>query len=266
MSKKRKKVGLVLGGGGARGLTQIGILKVLDKAGVKPDFIVGSSIGAAIGAAIALGITPKELELEVNKYQKKTAMTKFIDPCLPKQSLIQGKKIARFLSELYGEKKFSDTLVPFFVNATDLASGKEVVLKKGRIDQAVLASISVPGIFPPVKIDGKYLIDGGVVNPTPIDVARKKGADLIIAVDFILKRSERLVKPNIISTLLLSYEVIRSESVKRIIRQNSNNLVLIKPKTKGTIDSFKFTYIKDFIKAGEEAALAKLDEIKSRIN
>lgn len=263
---RTKKIALVLGGGGARGLSQIGVLKVLDRSGIKPNLIVGSSIGAVIGAAYAIGIDPMELENEALKYKRKRDIARFLDPGIPREALFRGNRLAQYIDKLLLGKNFSDAKIPLNINATDLGSGREVVIKRGNIAKAAMASISVPGIFPPIKIGDQYLLDGAVVNPTPVDIAWRQKCDIIIAVDFIMRRGQRLTKPNIVSTIILSYEIIRSEAVKRVISRYGDRLVVVRPKTKGTIDSFRFTYIKDFIQAGEDAMQTKLAEVFKRIS
>jgi len=263
--KVKSKIGLVLGGGGARGLAHIGVLKVLEQEGIKIDMVAGTSMGALIAACYALGLDLKALEKEATSFTKGKAFAKLIDIGASKKSIIKGKKIYRYICDLIGKAKFSDTKIPLNIIATDLANGEEVILSQGSIIQAIQASISVPGIFPPVKIGDKYLIDGGVVNPTPIDTMEKMGADIIIGVDLVINRKVSLDDPDIFTTLMQSYEIIRTQAVKLRLEKTRKNVIIIKPKLRGTIDSFKFYNIDKFIKSGEQAAMEKLPEIKQRL-
>lgn len=267
MTVKKKKIGIALGGGGARGIAHIGVLKVLEEENIDIDIVAGVSMGAIIGACYSLGISTGEMEREAISMNKRKAVSNLMDLARPSKSLLKGEKAYKFISKFIGAKTFEETKIPFGVIATDLEGGDEVVINSGNIARAVQASMSVPGIFPPVKIGDNYLIDGGVVNPTPTDLARKMGADLVIGVDLVLKKRVKLNNPGIVTTLLQSYEIIRSQAVKfKIGRQEENgDPIIIQPEIRSTIDSFKFYNIHKFIESGEEATRKALPEIRKRI-
>jgi NTE family protein len=256
------KIGLALGGGGARGLAHLGVLKVLKRENIKIDYICGVSMGAFMGSYYALGLDLEALEKEVVKTTKRKAVKELLDLNGFKVSILKGKKTDKYIRKYLNNYKFSDTKIPLNIVATDLANGDEILLKKGDISEAVLASLSVPGIFPPVKIDDRYLIDGGVVNCTPVDVVEKMGADFIIGVDLVMKRNIKLDKPGLVTTLMQSYEIIRTHGIKHKIDSVLKDKIIIKPKLNGTIDSFKFYDIDKFIKAGEDEAEKMLPEIR----
>lgn len=260
------KIGLALGGGGARGLAHLGVLKVLEKEKIKIDYICGVSMGAFIAACYALGLNLNALEKEVVKTTKRKAIKELLDLNGFKVSILKGKKTEKYIKKYLGDYNFSDSKIPLIIVATDLANGDEILLKEGNISQSVLASLSVPGIFPPVKINDRYLVDGGVVNCTPVDVVEKMGADLVIGVDLIMKRNIKLDKPGLVTTLIQSYEIIRTHGIKHKIDSVKKKSIIIKPKLKGTIDSFKFYDIGKFIKAGEDEAKKMLPEIKKYLN
>ncbi len=266
MNKNQKKVGIALGCGGTRGLAHLGVLKVLKEEGIQIDYLVGSSMGSIIGAVYVLGIDLDEFEKEVVSFNRTKATRKLLDLATPRKALIKGKKARKYITEIIGDKNFSDTKIPFYIMATNLSSGKEVAFKKGSIIDAIMASISVPGIFPPVKIGDEYYIDGGVINPTPVNVVKMMGADVVIGVDLVMKRKIKIENPNIITTLMQSYEIIRTQGVKYNMNKIKNNAILIKPKLRGAIDSFKFYDIHKFIKSGEDATREKLPLIKRAIN
>lgn len=177
--KKRPKVGLALSSGAARGLSYIGVLKVLEKEHIPIDFIAGSSIGALIGAAYAAGISARELEQKIFQL----SWQDLVDFTIPRKGLIKGKKIEAWIGELLQNKSFEQLKIPLAVVATDLTTGSEVVFNSGDVARAVRASISMPGVFEPARVGGMVLADGGLVNPLPIDITRKIGADIVIAVD-----------------------------------------------------------------------------------
>ncbi|HAM88952.1 TPA: hypothetical protein DDY55_00475 [Candidatus Falkowbacteria bacterium] len=260
----RKKIGLVLGGGGARGIAHIGVLKVLLRENIRFDLLCGCSMGALVGSCYATGMSIEKIEETVLNLRKRDFI-KWLNISRPTSSLIKGEKVFEFIHSLIGDKEFTDTILPFSVMATDLENGREVILKNGPMATAVQASISVPGIFPPVSKDGKFLIDGGVVNPTPIDTAEKMGAEIIIGVDLMLKSDVKLKNPGIITTLLQSYEIIRNQAVLHKINNTNPNtkIILICPEIRSTLDSFKFSDIGKLIESGERAAVRVVSELKN---
>lgn len=265
VNKKKKKIGIALGCGGARGLAHLGVLKVFQEEGIAIDFIVGASMGSFIGAAYALGVDFELLEKEASTITKKKAIKELLDLAAPNRSILKGQKSRKYIEKLIGNKNFSDTKIPLYITATNLSNGEEKVFYRGSINDAIQASVSVPGIFPPVKIGKDYYIDGGVVNPTPVDVVKKLGADVVVGVDLIMQRTVKLDKPNVVTTLMQSYEIIRTQGVKYNMNKVENHAILIKPKLRGTIDSFRFYDIHKFIKAGEDAAREALPKIMRTI-
>ena len=177
----RPQIGLALGGGGARGWAHIGVIEVLAEAGVKADIVCGCSMGSLVGAAQVTGtlraLTDWALSLRWRE------MIGLLDPGLSGGGLIRGDRLLRFLREHYADIDIADAPIPFGANATDLANGREVWLRSGRLFDAVRASIAVPGVFAPVRVDGRWLADGGLVNPVPVSLCRAMGADLVIAVN-----------------------------------------------------------------------------------
>ena len=177
----RKKIGLALGSGSARGWAHIGVLRALRDAGIQVDYVAGTSIGALVGAVYASGDIDSLEEVVLKLDWKQIAH--FFDVVFPKSGLIDGNKVADFVREHVEEMNIEDLPLPFSAVSTNLATGDEVVLQKGDIIEAVRASISVPGIFTPVRKNGTVLVDGALVNPVPVSVVRKMGADFAIAVD-----------------------------------------------------------------------------------
>ena len=178
---KATKIGLVLGSGGARGYAHLGVLQALYEADIHIDLVVGTSFGAIVGAGYAAGRNIYELEkiaLETGWIK----LLKMIDVAPPK-GIFAGNKLERFFSVLTQQKHFSELKVPLTVVATDIETGEEVLINKGPVSKAILASSAFPGIFAPVEIDNRWLVDGVLVNPLPIQTAFDMGADIVIAVD-----------------------------------------------------------------------------------
>ncbi|MCK4653333.1 MAG: patatin-like phospholipase family protein [Candidatus Cloacimonetes bacterium] len=185
---KKKKVGLVLGCGGAKGLSHIGVIKFLEEMEIKIDFIAGTSIGALIGGAYASGLSIKELE-DIALETDLTSTAKFFSPGFGKSGLVTGSKVQEFLISKLGNKNIENLKIPFVAVATDIITGQEILFNKGDLVEAIRSSISIPVVFQPVIWNNIILVDGGLVNPVPIDVARKMGADHIIAVNVLSSKN-----------------------------------------------------------------------------
>jgi len=177
---RRPKIGFALGAGSARGWAHIGVLRALAEAGFKPDLIAGCSVGAFVGAAFAAGRLDQVEAWALGLDRK--AMFRLADFGL-RGGLIKGERINEVFREQFVESEFSDLPIPLAAVATDLHTGQEVWLREGKVSDAVAASIAVPGLFRPVRQDGRYLVDGSVVNPIPVSLCRAMGADVVLAVD-----------------------------------------------------------------------------------
>ena len=175
------KVGLALGSGSARGLAHIGVLRAIEEAGIEVDIIAGTSMGALVGAVYAAGKL-NELEATFQSFDWKKTVS-FFDVVLPKSGLLDGAKVSDLVREHVQSMRIEALPKSFAAVATDIASGEEVTIARGDVIDAVRASISVPGVFTPMRVNGRILVDGGLVNPVPVSVARAMGADIVIAVD-----------------------------------------------------------------------------------
>lgn len=182
-TRNRPKTALVLGSGAARGLAHIGVLKALTEHHIPIDIVVGSSMGAMIGGAYAAGLSPGQIE-EIACQTNWLKIAQILFPKrLQRDGLLDGKRVQEFLIALLGEQKIENLEIPFASVATDIWTGEEICLNSGSLVKAIRASISFPFLFTPIKIDGRYLSDGGVVNPLPVNIAREMGAEFIIAVN-----------------------------------------------------------------------------------
>ena len=180
-SNRRPKIGLALGSGSARGLAHVGVIRAIEDAGIEVDFIAGTSMGALIGAIHSAGMLD-DLETTFLAFDWRKTVS-FFDVVLPKSGLLDGAKISELVRAHVPAETIDMLLKPFAAVATDIVSGEEIVIRSGDLIEAVRASISVPGIFTPVRSNGRILVDGGLTNPVPVSVARALGADIVIAVD-----------------------------------------------------------------------------------
>lgn len=179
---KHPNITLVLGSGAARGLAHIGVLKVLEVKKIPISMVAGSSMGALIAGAYAAGLSAKQMEEIACETNWLRVAKLFFPRRLQREGLLDGRRIEEFLIALIGEQEIEELNIPFAAVATDIWTGEEIVLRNGSLVKAIRASISFPFVFAPVQINGRFLVDGGVVNPLPVNVAKDLGADFIIAV------------------------------------------------------------------------------------
>jgi NTE family protein len=269
---KKKKVGLALGGGAARGMAHIGVLQVLQKEGIPIDLIAGTSAGSIIGAAYARDQNIERMISEALDTNWKK-MAPLIDPSLPKSGFIKGKKVRDLIATYVGgDIDFSDLKIPFACVATDIDTGDEVVINSGHVPEALRASISVPGIFKVVKHGERYVVDGGLTTPVPVEVVRRMGADFIIAVNVnpdvtgrmgkaYRHRIETHKEPNLIQVMMQSL-YITTYTVGRYAMEKAD--IVIEPDV-AHISGSDFSKGRDLINHGREAAQKALPEIKRKL-
>jgi len=260
----KRKIGLALGGGAARGLAHIGVLEVLGREGIPIDMVAGTSMGALIGALYAQGKAVSEIkDLAIELGSKRFSL--LADPALPKTGLIRGRKVKKVLKSTIGNIGFGDLGLPFACVATDINSGEEVVIKQGLVWQGVMASSSIPVMFSVAKWKGKYLVDGGLVNPVPASVVRQMGADFIIAVDVAPSISGRLhqadKEPNIFNIIMQILHIAAYQSLKASLSEAD---VVIEPQM-ASIGYFDFHRAQECILDGELAAQESIIEIKRQL-
>lgn len=207
-----KKLGIALGSGSARGWSHIGVLNALEESGIKVDYVSGTSIGSVVGAVYLIGDF-KEFEKFARSIDWKSIVS-FIDVTFPGSGLIPGKKVFKMLSEYYKDILIEDLPVPYCAVAADVLTGEEVRFSSGRVKDAVRASVAIPGVFTPFKFKGKVLVDGGIVNPVPVDVVREMGAEVVIAVDLNNCRIEENVKE-----INKTGEIENNKSVKKDVEE-----------------------------------------------
>ncbi len=258
--KKQKKIGLALGSGAARGLSHIGVLKVLERNNIPIDYISGSSIGSVIGALYSVTRNVGQMEKIVNSADWKLFLS-LLDPSLS-QGLLRGKKIRKFLIDFLGGAGFKDLKIPFVITATDLITGEAVFLEEGDLCEAIMASCAIPLIFQPVKIGNRVFVDGGLSAPLPIKPLKKMGADKIIAVNldgnFFATGKEKF------SVGELAWQSINLLRYHLAERDAAEADVVIVPEV-GDIWGHEFLNGKKAIAAGEKATKKVLSAIKKII-
>ncbi|MCK4799220.1 MAG: patatin-like phospholipase family protein [Spirochaetes bacterium] len=229
MKNRKLKIGLALGSGSARGLAHIGVLKVLKKEGIPIDLIVGTSMGALVGGIYASGVSPEEIEnIALGLDWKK--LGGLIDFVIPVSGFINGLKIKELITTLIKKDKLENLEIPFLTISTDIKTGEEVIINQGSLVEAIRASISIPGIFSPVKYENRFLIDGGLSNPVPIDVAKKMGMDVVIAINVIAEPGvEKKEDKNIFSEKINDgFQFIQQNSLIKKIKDSKIKDILTK--------------------------------------
>lgn len=201
---RRKKIALVLSGGSALGFAHIGVIDILEKYNIPIDMIVGTSMGGLVGASYVSGLSVAEMTKFACKFKK----VNFVDINFNSSGLFSGKGVMKNINKFLPDKNIEDMKIKFTCVACDLLTEKEKIFMSGSIRDAVRSTLSIPGFFVPYAIDDMLLVDGGIVNNLPDDVAKKLGADIIISVD-VLKKCKLKEKPkNAISSLLTSINIL----------------------------------------------------------
>ncbi len=250
------KIALVLGGGAARGFAHVGVIKVLEAQGIVPDIVVGTSAGAVVGALYAAGnsgFALQKLVLEMEEGQ-------FSDWSLPDRGILKGEALQNYVNRAIAQRPMEKLGKLFAAVATDLQSGEAVVFRTGNTGMAVRASSSVPGVFQPVVISGREYVDGGLVSPVPVKVAKSLGADFIIAVD-ISARPQYGKTQTTIDVLLQTFSIM-GQAISRYELPAAD--VVIRPNTPD-LRAVDFQDRHLAVLEGEKAATAMLAEIKTKL-
>lgn len=256
MSKK-PYVSLVLAAGSARGLAHIGVIQVLLEHDVNVDLIVGSSMGAMVGGIYACGTDIYMLDRMVEHMNHGV----LYDVNLPRMGFMAGKKISAFLELMTKKKTFDELDIPLLVVATDLVTGQRAVIDEGPVAQAIRASISIPGIFRPVRDGERILVDGAVTDRLPVTPARERGADIVIAVDVTFGEGKRVVIRNTWDVIMTSLDILQKQQFDAVSSQSD---ILIQPAVGGYLP-MDFNRSRELVDLGRTAALEKIEEIKQVI-
>ena len=288
---QRPKIGLVLGGGGARGAAHVGILKVLEENHVPVDFVVGTSMGSIVAGLYASGRSPEQIEQAFRdilwtdvfldwptqdwlSFRRKQDLEKYIDlefgvgvkkgVKLPR-GFIAGQKLGFELEKatfsVAGVRDFDQLALPYRAVAADINTGEAVVLDKGNLAGAMRASMSIPGVFPPVKLDGRILVDGGIVDNVPVDVARRMGADVVIAVNVGTQLGSVSPDSSLLSFVEQFIGVVTEDNVNRTKASLTGGDLLIRPEL-GDITAASFDRVFDAMAIGESTARGLIEQIR----
>lgn len=254
-TEHKPKIALVLGSGGARGYAHIGVLKVLEAKGIHPDFIVGTSAGSIVGALYASGKTASQLQ-DIALNLKTSDVRDFT---LNLQGFFDGQKIENYINKIVADKPIEQMNIPLYIVATELQTGKETVFHEGNTGKAVRASTSIPSMFVPTEIGGREYVDGGLVSPLPVQIARSLGADFVIAVDILAKPENTDTRHmwglfnqniNVMQNRLAAYEAQQAD-------------VLIQPDIRDKQHVFSTKSRAESIAAGQISALQQLPNIQN---
>ena len=252
----RHRIAVALGSGGLRGLVHVGVLKVFAREGIPVDYIAGCSIGGLIGALYCAGLDPEM----IHKLAKNLKRRHWLDFVMPKMGIVSGQRALETIRLLTRNKRFDELELPLAVVATELCQGKEHVFREGEVASAVRASISVPGIFLPYEMNGMTFIDGAVVNPTPVDIAREMGGDIVIGVDLAHAGTVCNIT-NVFDVIIQSIDIMEREIFKH---RNHSCDVLIQPSV-AHIPPSSFDSMDECVEIGEKAAEAAIPEIMKLI-
>ncbi len=249
------RLGLALGGGAVRGAAHVGVLEVLDRAGLQPAVLTGTSAGALVGALYAAGTAPAE----IGKLAQTLRWARLVRPARTRKALFDTARLAGFLDEVLGGRDFDALDLPFAAVACELTSGRRVVLRDGPVSTAVLASAAIPGVFPPVERGDDLLVDGSLVDIVPAGLARELGADIVVGVDVTGPLPRR--RPTTLLHVMVAVSALQPGSHDR--PEERADLVLAP-----AVDEYAFwelSRIEEFQEAGREAAERALPLIHSLI-
>ena len=253
-NQQRPIVALVLGSGGARGYAHIGAIEVLEQAGIRPDFIVGTSAGSLVGALYAQGKSAAELrDIALNMKANDVR-----DIRLDRKGFFDGQKIEDYVNSLVNNTPLQKLKIPMYVVATQLQHGQKVVFNYGNTGQAVRASVSIPSMFIPTNIAGMEYVDGGLVSPVPVNVARDLGADLIIVVD-ILAQPGYTETNNVWGLFNQNINIMQQHLAQQELQHAD---IVIQPDLREKAHIFDVRGREMTMQAGAEATQAKLTTIE----
>jgi len=251
--ENRPIVALVLGSGGARGYAHIGVIQVLEQQGIHPDFIVGTSAGSIVGSIYASGKTANELrDIALNMKAQDVRDVK-----LDIKGFFDGKKVENYVNQQVNNTPLELLKTPMYVVATELKEGKKVVFNYGNTGQAVRASVSIPSMFVPTKIGTDEYVDGGLVSPVPVDVARDLGADIIIAVD-ILAQPMHTETSNVWGLFNQNINIMQNHLAREELKHAD---IVIQPDLREKAHIFDVRGREMTMQAGAEATLNQLNTI-----
>lgn len=252
------KIGLALGGGAARGFAHVGVIQVLEEAGIRPALVSGTSAGSLVAALYASGKSGAQLQHIAETMEEATIADWTLQ--IFTRGVLRGEALAKYVNAQVGQKPIEAMVIPLGIVATDLNSGNDVLFQRGDTGTAVRASSAVPAVFQPVKVGTREYVDGGLVSPVPVRAARKMGAELIIAVD--ISSPPEASSANGTLDILLQTFTIMGKSISTIELKDAD--ILVRPNLTG-ISSADFSARKRSIEAGRQAMLLALPQLRAAI-
>jgi NTE family protein len=258
VTKRPPKIGLALGGGAARGFAHVGVIQVLEEAGLRPSFLAGTSAGSLVAAIYASGKTAVQLQ-QVAESMEEVAITDWTLPILSR-GMFRGEALARYVNQLVGGQLIENMPMRLGIVATDLNSGQAILFQRGDTGTAVRASSAVPAVFQPVKIAGHEYVDGGLVSPVPVRYARQMGAELVIAVD-ISSAPENNPANDTLQILLQTFSIM-GKSINTFELRDAD--VVVRPVLTG-ISSADFSSRRRAIQAGRQAMLQVMPQLRLKL-
>ena len=293
-----KMIGLALGSGAAFGLAHIGVLHILEKERIPIGVVSGASIGALIAAMWGIGLSSRDIEAISEKMKRKLNIMRLLDFTFPITGILAGKRLKRFLRIILGDKTFEDTKIPVKIIVYDLANRETIALDNGRLVDAVYKSIAVPGIFQPIVEEGRMFVDGGVLDPVPVDILFASGAKKVIAVNVLpgprniyernmalkeaAKEEENVMRqgsldekigvhitrffrkaftPNIFDVIMTSMQAMEYSIAEISCSRASVSLHPVLSDAAST----DFHLVKKFIKTGEEETIRHIEKIRALV-
>lgn len=252
------KLGLALGGGAARGFAHVGVIQVLEEAGIRVDLVTGTSAGSFVGALYASGRNAQQLQQIAETLEEAT----FADWMLPlfNRGVLRGEALSRYVSQQTGGRGIEQLPLPLGVVATDLRTGEGVLFRRGDLGTAVRASSAVPSVFQPVAINGREYVDGGLVSPVPVRYARQMGADVVLAVD-ISSAPEGNTATDPLRVLLQTFAIMGKSINTWELREAD---VVVRPSLVG-VGSADFASRRRAIEAGRAAMREALPQLRARL-
>lgn len=258
LPKRAPRIGLALGGGAAKGFAHVGVIAVLEEAGLKPSFVVGTSAGSLVAALYASGKSSAELQKAALAIEE-VAITDWMLPLIGR-GMLRGDALGRYVNEAVAGRLIEDMRIPLGVVATDLGSGQAVLFRRGDTGTAVRASSAVPAVFVPVRISGRDYVDGGLVAPVPVRFARQMGAEFVIAVD-ISTQPETGATGDTLQILLQTFSIMGKTINQHELKEAD---VVVQPSLLG-LKSADFSARQKAIDAGRAAMLAALPGLRAQL-
>jgi len=257
-AKRSPKFGLALGGGAARGFAHVGVIQVLEEAGIKPDLVVGTSAGSVVAALYASGKTGPQLQ-KVSENMEEATLTDWTVPLLGR-GMMRGDALARYVNTQTGNRRIEDLKMPLGIVATDLRTGDGILFQRGDVGTAVRASSSVPSVFEPVRIGNREFVDGGLVSPVPVRYARQMGAEYVLAID--ISSPPESGKTGDMFQILMQTFTIMGKSINNFELKEAD--LVVRPAL-GNVGSADFGARRRSIEAGRAAMLQALPRLKAAL-